>query len=257
MVVAVVGGVLMLLILLLATRNTPVTPPTPALPATRHAEAPRPSMAHEESRPSIAPDPSQRVSASRDTAEGEAPAEHMLRGVIAANGEELGLTPKEVDRLVSETLEFQEIQTELMTRYLQETRYDPTAVSLHVPPFPIEGKALRDMYHQRLRTAFPEGKFEKIQDQVGGYLDEAFRGFGIADQTFTLSRSTEHPGAIELAYEIRVPEGQSPGGPNVGMSYPGASGRMLLTPQQVASGEYRFLAPVVARHFPEIPLKTP
>ena len=247
----------MVLVWSLVARRESVESPAPTPAAAPAAEVDAPSLPQDENRPAIAPDPSQRIAVSRDTAEGEAPAEHMLRGVIAANVEELGLTPMEVDRLVGETLEFQEIQTELITRYLQETRYDPGSVSLHVPPFPVEGKALRDMYHQRLKAAFPDGKFEKIQERVGGYLDESFRGFGIADQTFTLARSTERPGALELAYEIRVPEGQSPSGPNEGMSYVGSAGRALLTPQQVSSGEFRFLGPVVARHFPEISLKKP
>jgi hypothetical protein len=246
-------------LLWLSTRTKPVPAPPPTAPrAAEPAPAPsKPSMPQEENRPAMRPDPGQRITVPATAAVGEAPAEHMLRGVIAANAEELKLSPEEVNRLVAETLEFQEIQTELITRFLQETRYDPASVTLHVPPYPAEGKLLRDMYHQRLKAAFPDGKFEQIQERIGGYLDESFRGFGIADQTFTLTRSTEKPGALEVGWEVRVPESQTPSGPNEGMSYPGSLGRALLTPQQIVSGEYRFLAPVVARHFPEISPKVP
>jgi hypothetical protein len=222
-----------------------------AVSVARKTPAPLPTLpsSPEENRPTMAPDPGQRITVSRDTAAGEAPIEHLLRGVLAANAEDLKLSPAEIDRLVALTLEYQEIHTELIARYLRETSYDPGSVTLHVPPFPMEGKALRDMYHRRLQTDFPQGKAEAIREHIGGFIDESFRGFGIADQTFTLTRSAEKSGAFEVSWEVKVPEGQSPSGPNPGMSYAGSSGKALLTREQITSGEYRFLTPVLERRF--------
>lgn len=223
-------------------------PVVPALPAAAEVVQ-RPSMPQEENRPAIAPDPLQRITVSSDTAAGEQPIEHMLRGIVSVNADELGLTPQEVDRLVAETLEFHEIHTEIIARYLREMSFDPNVVLLRVPPFPVEGKALRDLYHQRLTAALSEEKMKRIQEQIGGYLDQSFRGFGIAEQIYTLTRSPENPSAFELGWEIKVPDGQTPSGLDPGLSYPGSAGRAYLTREQITSGEYRFLAPAIEKHF--------
>ena len=253
--VAVIG-LLLVIKPLWTTRKAPAAAVVSVAPKTLPPPSAVP-ISPEENRSVMAPDPSQRITVSRETAAGEAPIEHLLRGVVAANAEELKLSPAEIDRLVAVTLEYQEIHTELLARYLRETSYDPGSVTLQIPPFPMEGKALREMYHRRLQTDFPDGKAESIQEHIGGFIDESFRGFGIADQTFTLTRSAEKSGAFEVSWEVKVPEGQSPGGPNIGMSYAGSSGRAQLTKEQITSGEYRFLTPVLERRFAGPPTGRP
>jgi hypothetical protein len=256
LVVAISGAGVVVLIVWIAGHDQPAPtappPPQPA-PTTVAVEVPRPQLPGDGNRSAMAPDPKQRITLKNSSGDSEASLEHLLRGVIGANAEELALTPAETDRLVADTLEFQEIQTELIRRYLQETSFDPTSVRLHVPPFPSEGKLLRDMFQQRLNTDFPEGKADRIREHIGGFLDESFHGFGIADQTFTVVRSTEQPSSFELSWEAKLPAGQSASGGNQGMSYPGGSGKVLLTPEQIVSGEYRFLEPVIQRHFQKIP----
>jgi hypothetical protein len=259
LVVAITGAVLVVLIAWMLNHTRPAR--TLASPPSQNAEppravaieAPRGHPPEDGNRSTIAPDANQRITVQSNPGDSEASLEHMLRGVISANAEELALTPADADRLVADALEFQEIQTELMKRYLQETSFDPTTVKLHVPPFPTEGKLLRDMFQQRLNTDFPEGKAERIREHIGGFLDESFHGFGIADQTFIVTRSAEQPSSFELSWEAKIPDGQSASGGNEGMSYPGGSGKMLLTREQIMSGEYRFLEPVISQRFQKIP----
>ena len=181
---------------------------------------------------------------------GEHQLDHMFRSVLQANAAELKLTPEQTERLASDYLEFQEIYAEQATRFLQETSFDPASVSVRVPPYPVEGKLLREMFYRRLETDFPEGKSAEIREQLGGYFDNAFRGFGQTDQTFTIKRSPEVPNAFEVQWDARIPEGQ-PAGTTIDGGFAGSSGTALLYREQVQSGEYRFLGPVIDRRFPD------
>jgi hypothetical protein len=181
---------------------------------------------------------------------GETQLEHLLRSIVTANAEELKLTPAEVDQLASAYLEFQEIHAELASRFLQETSFDPASVTLRLPPYPVEGKLLRDMFNRRLATDFPGEKGAAIQEQMGVFFDNAFRGFGVTEQSFTIKRSAEVPDAFEVTWEAKVPEGQTAGALNPDVSFAGSSGTTLLYREQVATGEYRFLGSVLERRFP-------
>ena len=186
---------------------------------------------------------------------GENQLEHMLRSVVSANAGELKLTPAQIDRLASDYLEYQEIHAEQAARFLDETSFDPNSVSLRLPAYPVEGKVLRDMLYRRLENDFPNGKAGEIKEQLGGFFDNAFRGFGTTEQTFT--RSSEVPNAFEVHWEAKVPEGQSAGSVNPEVSFAGSSGTVLLYREQLANGEYRFLGNVVERRFPDTSSSAP
>ena len=185
-----------------------------------------------------------------ESGSGESQLEHLFRSVVMANAEELKLTPAEVDRLAGVYLEFQEIHAELVSRFLNEISFDPTSVTLQLPAYPVEGKLLRDMFHRRIGAEFPDGKAAEIQEQLGGFFDNAFRGFGITEQTFTLTRSVDVPDAFEVRWEANLPEGQPAGGINPEVGFAGSSGSALLYREQVATGEFRFLGSVLDRRFP-------
>lgn len=184
---------------------------------------------------------------------GETQLEHLFRSVVMANAEELKLTPAQVDQLAGVYLEFQEIHAELVSRFLNEISFDPASVTLQLPAHPVEGKLLRDMFHRRIEAEFPDGKAAEIQEQLGGFFDNAFRGFGITEQTFTITRSADVPDAFEVRWEANLPEGQLTGEINPDVSFAGSSGSALLYREQVATGEFRFLGSVLERRFPGPP----
>jgi hypothetical protein len=192
----------------------------------------------------------ERNEARPESGSGESQLEHLLRSVVMANAEQVNLTPAEVDQLASTYLEFQEIHAELAARFLQETSFDPGSVTLRLPAYPVEGKLLRDMFHRRVGSEFPGEKGAAIQENMGVFFDNAFRGFGVTEQTFTITRSSDVPDAFEVTWEAKIPDGQTVGAVNPDVSFAGSSGTVLLYREQVATGEYRFLGSVLERRFP-------
>ena len=182
---------------------------------------------------------------------GETQLEHLFRSVVMANAEELKLTPAQVDQLAGAYLEFQEIHAELVARFLNEISFDPASVTLHLPAHPVEGKLLRDMFYRRIEAEFSDGKAAEIEAQMGGFFDNAFRGFGITEQTFTITRSADVPDAFEVRWTANLPEGQTAGAINPAVNFAGSSGSALLYREQVATGEFRFLGSVLERRFPD------
>ena len=232
------------------------TPPAPAPEVTRPVAAvptptPVQTKANVEARsnPPTQDEKTERNAARPEAGTGENQLEHLFRSVIEANAAELKLTPAQVDRLASDYLEFQEIYAVQAARFLQETTFDPSSVTVKIPAYPVEGKLLRDMFFQRLETDFPEGKAEEIRKQLSGFLDNAFRGFGVSEQSFTITRSPEVPDAFEVQWDSKIPEGQGAQA-SAQTSFAGSAGTALLYREQVASGEYRFLGDVVERRFP-------
>lgn len=180
---------------------------------------------------------------------GENQLEHLLRSVITANAEALKLTPDQINRLASDYLEFQEIYSEQAARFVQETSFDPAAVSVKIPAYPVEGKLLRDMFYERLKTDFAD-KSPEIQEQLGGFFDNAFRGFGETEQSFTIKRSPEVPNAFEIQWDAKLPEGRSATAVSPDAGFAGSSGTALLYREQVQTGDFRFLGGVIERRFP-------
>lgn len=181
---------------------------------------------------------------------GEVQLERRFRAVVDAAADALQLQPAEVDRLVGDFMEFQEVNAEVVARHLEETSYDPTSVTVHVPAFPSEGKALRELLYRRLKTDFTEEQAARIDSELGHFMEAAFRGFGIADQTYTITKSTETPGAFEVRTEVVVPDGVITTSPNPDVAFGGVSETMLVTREQLTTGEFRFLGPVMERRFP-------
>ena len=228
---------------------TTVLPPAPraALPTVQPTRATsEASDAIEDSRPG------ERNEAKPEAGTGEGQLEHMFRSVLEANAADLKLTPEQTDRLVSDYLEYQEIHAELAMRFLQEAGFDPSSVTLRLPAYPVEGKLLRDMFYRRLATDFPGGKATEINENLGGFFDNAFRGFGVTEQSFKVTRSPEVANGFEVQWEARIPEGQTTSALNPEVSFAGSSGTMLLYREQVESGEFRFLGPMLGRRFPDL-----
>ena len=185
-----------------------------------------------------------------EAGDGEAPLEHALRSVIEANQDELKLEPSEVARLAAHYLEFQEVHSELASRFVQETRFDPTSVTLRVPAFPVEGQALRELFYSRIRAALPPEKYERVASQLGQYFETAFQGFGAAEQTIEVTRSADVPDVFDVRWEAKVPEGQVPDTGMADVQFAGTSGHLRMSREQVSTGEFRYLGPVIEARFP-------
>ena len=183
-----------------------------------------------------------------ETGTGEAYLDHSYRAFIEAQQGQLGLTPAQANQLVNDLLEFQEVKSEVVGRFLHETTVEGSTVTVQVPAFPVEGRGLRDLLLRRLRTDFPDNA-DRIVAEMGGYIDETFEGFGLAEQTYVV-RPGRLTGTFEVEWTARVPEGASPQREPDSTTYGGGSGVLLLSRDQIENGELRFLAPVLARHFP-------
>jgi hypothetical protein len=232
-----------------STPNVTVSQPAQPVPPLPTADAPASKVEGPAAERPIMPS-----QAKPEKGTGENQLEHLLRSVVTANADQLKLNPAEVDRLASDYLEFQEVYAEQAKRFLQETSFDPSAVSLRLPAYPVEGKLLRDMFYQRLERDFPAGKSTEIKEQLGGFLENSFRGFGMNDQTFTVTRSEEAPGAFEVRWVSRAPENRPEGSDTQpAPAYAGGEGTTLLYREQIESGEFRFLGPVLERRFPAAP----
>ncbi|HTO02244.1 MAG TPA: hypothetical protein VL069_01020 [Opitutus sp.] len=222
-------------------------PATVAPPVIRHIP--------EEPEPITDDERAERNVARPEAGSGETQVEHLLRSVLMANAEELKLTPAQVDQLANTYLEFQEIHAELVSQFLNEISFDPASVTLHLPAHPVEGKLLRDMFYRRIEAEFPNGKAAEIEGQLSGFFDNAFRGFGVTEQTFTLTRDADVPDAFEVRWTANLPEGQLTGAVNPEVGFAGSSGSALLYREQVATGEFRFLGSVLERRFPNTPAR--
>ena len=145
--------------------SAPATATTPPNEEPVSTTAPSPAVESEdEGREGPSDDEKAERNAARpEPGTGENQLEHLLRSVVEANAAQLNLSHEQVDRLAADYLEFQEVYAEQAKRFLQETSFDPTSVTLRLPPYPVEGKLLRDMFFQRLRTDFPDGKAEVIR----------------------------------------------------------------------------------------------
>ena len=183
--------------------------------------------------------------------DGEGPLEHALRSVVEANAAELQLEPADVDRLAAQYLEFQEVHSELASRFVEERSYEPNRVELRVPAFPVEGKALRELFYARVGEALPGGKAERVQEHLGQYFENAFHGFGAAEMQMTVTRNPGAEETFDVAWEAKVPEGGTISTELADVHYPGSMGSMRLTREQVATGEFRFLSKVLASRFPQ------
>ena len=255
-IILFVSGVGLGAVLFWWIRQPPATPrpvaPAPVVSREVGAEAPPPPRDPYREIPEAVSDDerAERNEARPEAGSGENQLEHLLKSVVLANAEELKMTPAEIDRLASAYIEFQEVHAELVSRYLQETSFDPNMVTVQLPAYPVEGKLLRDMFYRRLESDFPGGKAAEIEGQIGGFFDNAFRGFGVTQQSFTIKRSAEVADAFEVSWEANLPEGQTAAGVNPDVSFAGSAGTVLLYREQVATGEYRFLGDVLTRRFP-------
>jgi hypothetical protein len=253
--IALVLGVGGALLLLVWTRKEPpaIAPPPSAALAEKAVDASPPAAFNQYREMPEAPadDVAAVPNESRPEAgTGETQLDHLVKSVITANAEELKLTPAQVELLASAYIEYQEVHAELVSRYLQETSFDPASVTLRLPAHPVEGKLLRDMFYRRLQSDFPGGKAAEIQEQMGGFFDNAFRGFGVTEQSFTITRSPKVADAFEVKWAANIPEGQTSGAANPDVSFAGSSGTMLLYREQVMTGEFRFLGGALERRFP-------
>lgn len=195
--------------------------------------------------------PGERNEARPEPGGGEGQLEHMFRSVLNANSADLNLSREEAEQVVFDYLEFQEVHAELAARFLQETGFDPSSVTLRLPAYPVEGKILRDMFYRRLETDLSTGKAAEVKEHLGAFFDNTFRGFGVTEQTFTITRSPEVPDAFEVQWEAKAPEGQTTSAMNPEVSFAGNAGTLLLYREQVQSGEFRFLGKVVDHRFPD------
>lgn len=257
--ISVIGLTLLAIIGIIAFRRREIqesVPSTAVLPPSEEpASTPAPPrvVASEDETPEPPSDDekAERNAARPEPGSGENQLEHLFRSVVEANAAQLNLSREQVDRLAADYLEFQEVYAEQARRFLQETSFDPTSVTLRLPPYPMEGKLLRDMFFQRLRTDFPDGKADEIRSEIGGFFDHSFRGFGMTDQTFTITRSAEEPDAFDVRWESKMPENASAAAGGDETTFAGSEGVTTLYREQLMNGEFRFLGNVVDQRFPE------
>lgn len=195
--------------------------------------------------------PVDRNEARPEPGDGEQPLEQALRSVVEANAEELQLEPAEVDRVVALYLEFQEVHSELASRFIEERGYEPNRVELRVPAFPVEGKALRELFYSRMRENLSGEKAGRVTEQLGQYFETAFHGFGAAEMQLTLTRNPGAEETFDVEWSAMVPEGASISTEVTDVHYGGSSGNFRLSREQLTTGEFRFLNGVVAARFPE------
>lgn len=195
--------------------------------------------------------PVDRNEARPEEGDGERPLEHGLRSVVDANAAELRLEPAEVDRLVAQYLEFQEVHSELVARFVEERGYQPNRVELRVPAFPVEGKALRELFYARVRGSLPEEKAGRVVEQLGQYFEAAFHGFGAAEMQMTVTRNAGAEETFDVEWSAIVPEGGSISTEVTDVHYGGSSGNFRLSREQLTTGEFRFLGGVLGTRFPE------
>ncbi len=195
--------------------------------------------------------PVDRNEARPEAGDGEQPLEQALRSVVEANAAELQLEPAEVDQLVGQYLEFQEVHSELASRFVEERSYQPNRVELRVPAFPVEGKALRELFYARVRESLPEEKAGRVVEQLGQYFEGAFHGFGAAEMQLTVTRNPGAEETFDVEWSATVPEGGSISTELADVHYGGSSGNFRLSREQLTTGEFRFLNGVVGARFPE------
>lgn len=225
---------------------------TPFPSPVREPEEPEPQLPHgpEENETEVPDDQLDPNLARPEAGTGEAYLGHLARSAIEANATALQLDPAQQQKLIEDFLEFQEVHAELAAQHLQEAGYDGATLTAHVPPFLSEGKALRDVFYARLRSDFPGAAYDRVTEELAPFFDAHFRGYGISEQSFTITRSAQHPDAFQIEWQAQPVEGQTPSRGAEETSYAGSSGVVLYSRDQIKNGEFRFLGELIDQRFP-------
>ncbi|WP_148217958.1 hypothetical protein [Opitutus terrae] len=221
---------------------TPLKEPT-------ESPEPEPQLPHgpEEQESAVPPDRLDPNEARPAAGTGEAYLHHLAASVVEANAAALQLDGAQQQRLVEDFLEFQEIHAELAAQHLRESGFDGYTLTAQVPPFLSEGRALRDLFYERLKQDFPEAS-PRITEEMGAFFDTHFRGYGGAEQAFTVTRSPQHPDAFQIEWRAEPVEGAASG--RADAPYAGSSGVVVFSRDQIKNGEFRFLGDLIDRRFP-------
>lgn len=157
-----------------------------------------------------------------------------------------GITRKELQTLLNIYAEFQEIRVTFEKSLFQIVASDDRRLSVSVPPYPVEGSAMRELFHQRLKTEFSREKYEKIDDYLGEYFDQRFSGFGISKQTITVEKEPNSE-LLKITKEVVVSPGLTPSGIQTEVRFGGNSSTSRLSRDQLKVGEFSFIEPLIRK----------
>jgi hypothetical protein len=138
-------------------------------------------------------------------------------------------------------------KTEIESALAEKVGFDGKTLLLKIPAYPEQGEALRDAFHDQLFEDFPNGRAEQILAKAIVKLEHMFfRGFGIAEQSFSVTQNPD--GLIHIN---RFMESEKPLQSHEGLNYTkwGSSSYATATLESLRSGEFRPLLPLIERHF--------
>ena len=131
-----------------------------------------------------------------------------LWGEIGNTG--LQLSSEQLQLLEKDFFDFMEVKGNLEAPLVHVEHYDGVTLKISVPAYPVEGKALRDAFIERIQKDFPGPLGNDIEDSVGAYFDVAFKGYGIMNQEIEVRRSADYPGQFHLKLTATTVSGFTP-----------------------------------------------
>jgi hypothetical protein len=120
---------------------------------------------------------------------------------------------------------------------------------MKIPPYPDQGKTLRDAFVAQIGQDFPPDRSAQIAAAVGS-MDEMFVGFGKYAQTYTVTQSPEDQDTFQMVFTAALPDnGATPNTETAGEPprLTGTSDRSAILIYWAAIG------PQVSAHFPPKP----
>ncbi len=186
-----------------------------------------------------------------DLMSGEFILENNLRGVMEHSLRflEPKITSDEMAKLTEIAVEAYKMKRDIESRHLMVLESDDDKLEVAIPAYLDEGLGLRNMFLGELRDAFPNGRFEQIDDFVGQRLDAYFYGFGIMDQLITVTRNEKNPLLFEINREgITVGE-LTPDRLPSSQRMTGLSDFALRSLDQMETGDFTYLKDIIQENF--------
>lgn len=121
-----------------------------------------------------------------------------------------GLNIRDQDlRKLSTLVELTLARMATLQAQIAQATSDGHTLTVKIPPYPDEGKALHDSFLEAISDSFDSQTSGDIQDHLGIYFDSLFRGYGIMNQTYVIVPS-QSPGVFDLSFQGTTVPGLTP-----------------------------------------------
>jgi hypothetical protein len=170
---------------------------------------------------------------------------------LLENQPDLKLTADEVAGLKEVYGYCQTVRTSFEADIAEVLSLTGTHARLRIPPYPVAGARLQQMFHDELKAELGEERYGDVDDHLGDTFEIAFKWFGAAVQVLDVELKRDPTEGLLYRIVARMDFADTVD-PELGQNETrlfSTTSQYALKPETVATGEWRPLA----RHFPRLP----